>query len=188
MKAMNSGNGIWLNMEDMKQYPSFSAAFNKLLVHFNLCNVLKVQRYEWHIEGHQYQRLINSAQAEYVEYPFTFLLDDEAVDFRMRCYAKYSADTPKVAFFLSFDELPEIIKRIRIEADIKCIKNMPFRRVMKEQTVGSKRTSEPRCRKPEALVGSQIRREPVPSKCRSVKKNLSVEEARAVILDGAYTD
>ena len=37
------------------------------------------------------------------------------------------------------------------------------------------------------IVPYQIRREPLASMCRFVKKNLSVEEARAVILDRPYT-
>ena len=46
MKAMNKGNGIWLNIDDLKQYPSFNVAMRKLLGHFNLSNVSEVQRYE----------------------------------------------------------------------------------------------------------------------------------------------
>ena len=53
---------------------------------------------------------------------------------------RYSRDTPHVAIFFSFDALPEIIKRIRFEADIKCDKKLPFRRALKEQTIGNKRT------------------------------------------------
>ena len=51
MKAMAGTTGIWLSKEEMKQYPSLRAAFEKMLAHFDLPNVNNVHQYEWHIKG-----------------------------------------------------------------------------------------------------------------------------------------
>ena len=145
MKTMDARNGIWQNKEEMKQYPLLSVAMEKMLAHFDLSNVNKVHQYEWHIKNDEYQRLLDCAPEKYIDCAATYVLNGEVIDFQIRCYAKYSAKVPEVAIFLSFDELPGIMKRVRIEADIKCIKKQPFRRLMREQIVSKQRSFGFRC-------------------------------------------
>merc|ERR1712154_489787 len=53
-----------------------------------------------------------------------------AVSFHFRFYCRYTSDDPRCALFLEIDDIPDTMKVLRAEVDIKCIKKKVYQQLL----------------------------------------------------------
>ena len=152
---------MWLNHDDLDNEELSgirSALFGKDMLFERLSidptAIKSVQKYEWRIEGDEYQKCKeltvsedlkspkyvqcqqNSLSiSEYVESPlFTFIVDEECtVSFHFNFHGEMDEDNPYCGIFVEIDEMPDNMERLRIEVDMKCNEKKAYRQLMREQ-------------------------------------------------------
>ena len=79
-------------------------------------------------------------ESEYITSPrFVSAVGGHRISFHFRFYGKYSEEEPQCAVFLEIVEMPDELKRVRIEVDMKCIKQRPFRQLLRTRVLSKGR-------------------------------------------------
>ena len=95
-----------------------------------------VKQYKWKIDGNEYQKCKELGASEYVQSPqFTYHIEpDSVICFHFNFYARLNADDKEYCgIFVEIDDMPEDIKRINIEVDIKCNEKRAYRQLLRDQ-------------------------------------------------------
>ena len=103
-----------------------------------------VQQYEWNIEGDEYQKCKELAVSEYAQSPrFAFIVDgdsDRCIHFHFNFYGRMTFDDKEYCgIFVEIYEMPEDIKAINIEVDIKCNEKKSYRQLLRDQKLTQKK-------------------------------------------------
>ena len=139
IKMKNQNGALWLNHDDLDKdkYRDIKMALlgeGKLfdLLSIDKEHVPSVQQYRWKIDGAEYETMRSLPVSDYVtSVEHQYIVDGVgAISFHFRCYGCYSADNPQCAIFLKFDGIPDNLECLRIEVDIKCVKNKIFRQLL----------------------------------------------------------
>ena len=129
---MNADNSLWVNHRELnkEKFSEIQAALFGEGMLFDILNIDKktenvVRPYSWVIKGDEYAELKSLAVSEYVtSKEFTYGIFGEEtlirVKFQFRCYGRFSMDNPNCAIFMEIVEMPENMKRLRVEVDVKC--------------------------------------------------------------------
>ena len=142
IKTKESEGTLWINLNELgkAEYRDIKVALFGEGKLFDLMGIDKelipsVQQYRWKIEGVEYEKLKNLLISKYiVSTKHRYVVDGVGeISFYFRCYGRYSDDNPQCAIFLKFDGIPDNLKRLRIEVDIKCVKKREFRQLLKTQ-------------------------------------------------------
>ena len=149
-KQYVDGNG-WLNYHDLDRKENMdikSTLFGEGML-FDCLSIDKskinaVQQYEWKIEGDEYQKCRELAVSEYVQSPrFAFIVDgdsDRSIHFHFNFYGRMSfEDKAFYGIFVEIDQMPEDIKAINIEVDIKCNEKKSYRQLLRDQKLTQKK-------------------------------------------------
>merc|ERR1719242_2687711 len=99
------------------------------------------------ITGSVYKNLESLPPTEYITSPqFVYCVNEKADDldhhqitFHFRFYSQYSVDDPQCAIFLELDDIPDGVKRLRIEVDMKCYKKRDFRHLLRSRDLSDDR-------------------------------------------------
>merc|ERR1719499_1760612 len=94
------------------------------------------------ITGSVYDELKALPIAEYITSPqFVYDVVDESdhhqITFHFRFYGRYSVEEPQCAIFLELDDIPDGVKRLRIELDMKCYKKGNFRHLLRSRIMSN---------------------------------------------------
>ena len=125
---MHQKGSLWLNHQelDKKSYSKIKDALlgeGKLfdLWDINTSEIPSVQQFRWKLEGNDYEKLMNTSGSMYETSPsFVYFVEsDFIIPFHLRCYNKYTENSPQCAIFVEVEEFPQSIRKLRIEADIK---------------------------------------------------------------------
>ena len=63
--------------------------------------------------------------------------DGYRIPFHFRFYGQYSEQDPQCAIFLEIDEIPDEVKRVRVEVDMKCNKKKQFRQLLRTRVLSA---------------------------------------------------
>merc|ERR550525_1775718 len=145
MKAMMERGTLWMNHQelDRREYSSIKAV---LFGNGKLFDVLSIDKegipmvleHQWMITGSDYDELKALTATEYTTsppfiYEMSSGLDHHRITFHFRFYGQYSVEEPQCAIFLELDDIPNGVKRIRIEIDMKCHKKRNFRHLLRSR-------------------------------------------------------
>ena len=142
MKARYQRDSLWINEQelDREELSEIKAAFlddGMLFDHLEIdkSKINAVEQCTWTIEGDEYSKCKDLAASESIESPvFEFHASQQyAVFFHFKFYNKISEERPHRGIFVEIDEIPENVKRLRIEVDIKCNVKGQYRQLMREQ-------------------------------------------------------
>ena len=145
---------IWLNEVDLAKDENISLK-NALLGKGKLLDFMRLSkdqiRYvlhkQWVIEGKEYEELKSKPSSEYISSPhYKYDVDKKCgILFRFRCYGRYSAADPHCAIFLEINHMPQNVKNLRIEVDIKCIKKKEYRQLLRRKALRNGKTYGFKC-------------------------------------------
>ena len=81
-----------------------------------------IKEYQWKIEGDDYQAILTLPVSEYIvsdlmQYDVN---DEHTIPFRFRFYRQHSDGNERSAIYLKLDAVPENVKKLRIEVDMRC--------------------------------------------------------------------
>jgi len=132
---------------DRKEYSSIKAILFGNNQIFDVLSIDKeripmVQQYQWMITGSVYEDLKALPIAEYITSPqFVYDVINESdhhqITFHFRFYSRYSVKEPQCAIFLELDDIPDGVKRLRIEIDMKCYKKKDFRHLLRSRDLSA---------------------------------------------------
>lgn len=102
-----------------------------------------VQQFQWMITGGAYRKLRSLPVSKYIVSPafeYNVLMDSvcHRITFHFRFYRQYSEEESQCAIFLEMDEIPDNVKRLRVEIDMKCDKNKQFRQLLTTRVLSKK--------------------------------------------------
>ena len=151
MKTQYIDGNVWMNYNDLdrKENMDIKATlfgddmlFDCLSI--DKSNINSVQQYGWNIEGDEYIKCKELAVSESVQSPrFAFIVDrdsDRCIHFRFNFYGRLSfEDKEYCGIFVEIDEMPEDIKGINIEVDIKCNEKKAYRQLLRDQKLTQKK-------------------------------------------------
>ena len=141
---MSQNGTLWINHQELGkvEFGEIKAALfgdGKLFDFMGIDkeSIPSVQQHRWMIEGDEYEELKGLAASEYVVSPsFRYDVKGQCViSFHFRCYGRYSEDDPQCAIFFEITGMPDDMKRLRVEVDIKCVKNQEFRQLLKTRVL-----------------------------------------------------
>lgn len=147
MKLMNERGSLWINHYELNrdEFCKIKAVlFGKAKVFDALSidteTVPSVRQFEWNIAGDSYQQLKYLPVSGHIVSPqFTYnvVTDSKShlIKFHSRFYGQYSERDPQCAIFLEIDDMPDSVKRLRIEVDMKCDKNNRFRQLLRTRVL-----------------------------------------------------
>ena len=151
MKKQYNDCNVWLNYHDLDRKENMDIKstlfgdgmlFDCLSIDRSKINA--VQQYEWKIEGDDYRTCKEHAASEYVQSPaFVFIVDDDSdrcLHFHFNFYGRMSfEDKEYCGIFVDIDEMPEDIKAINIEVDIKCNDKKAYGQLLRDQKLTQKK-------------------------------------------------
>ena len=149
MKKQSENGNVWINHHDLDRKENIDIKttlfgdgmlFDHLSIDKSQINA--VQQYEWRIEGDEYEKCRKLAASEYLQSPqFSFATDsDSVIGFHFQFYDRMSFDDKEYCgIFVEIDEMPEDMKSINIEVDIKCNENKAYRHLMRNQKLTQKK-------------------------------------------------
>lgn len=135
MKSMMESGDLWINRKEIDKPEMskirdilFGDEFTDIPGMIALDEVNWVQEYQWWIGCDDYQSMLNLQLSDFIESPiYRYSLDEENdIAFRFRMYGQHSEDILRCAIYLEMMGMPEQVKRLRIEVDIKCLKMKDF--------------------------------------------------------------
>ena len=149
MRAMKERGTLWLNHNELSRM-EFGAIKALLFGSDKLFDVLSiekesipsVQHFQWTIVGDAYEELTTVPVSEYIVSPeFTYYVETKTdtdcrrIFFHFRFYRQYSVENPQCAIFLEITKIPDEVKRLRIEIDMKCNKKRQFRQLLRARVL-----------------------------------------------------
>ena len=149
MKKQSENDNIWINHHDLDRKENLDIKvalfgegmlFDRLSIDKSRINA--VQQYEWKIEGDEYTKCKELAALDHVQSPsFVYnIASDCVICFHFNFYARMSfEDEEYCGIFVEIDEMPEDIKRLDIEVDIKCNEKRAYRQLMRDQKLTQKK-------------------------------------------------
>ena len=150
MKRQSDNGNIWINYDDLdrKELSDIKAIlfgedmlFDRLSIDKGTINA--VHQYQWAIEGDEYEKCKELTESEFVKSPqFTYCVDSDCIiSFHFNFYSRMSfEDKEYCGIFVELDEMPEDIKRINIEVDIKCNDKRAYRQLLRDQKLDQNKT------------------------------------------------
>merc|ERR550525_418381 len=151
MKAMMERGTLWMNHQelDRREYSSIKAVLFGNGKLFDVLSIDKegipmVHEYQWMITGSDYDDLKALTATEYITsppfiYEMSSGLDHHRITFHFRFYVRYSAEEPQCAIFVELDDIPDGVKRLRMEIDMKCYKKKDFRHLLRSRDLSRDR-------------------------------------------------
>ena len=97
--------------------------------------IKSVEQYKWKIEGDEYEKCKAHSTSQYVQSPrFEYANSGYSISFHFNFYGRICSDDKEYCgIFVELDEMPEDIKRIEIEVDIKCNEKKAYRHLIRDQ-------------------------------------------------------
>ena len=147
MKVMRVKNTLWINHDELDR-EEFSVIKEILFGEGKVFDALSidkesipsVQHINWIIDGNIYQKLKALPASRYISshqfvYDASTGSDCHRFTFHFRFYRQYSVDDPQCAIFLEIDEMPNELKRLTIEIDMKCDKERQFKQLLRTRVM-----------------------------------------------------
>ena len=147
MRVMKEKGTLWMNhheldREELREIRTILFGTGKVFDALSIAkySIPTVQQFQWTIADNAYDALMAISVAEYVKSPqFLYYVaagsDGYRISFHFRFYRQYLVEDPQCAIFLEIDEMPDEVKRLRIEVDMKCNKNQPFRQLLRTRVL-----------------------------------------------------
>ena len=103
-------------------------------------SIPSIRKFQWTFTGGVYGRLRSLPVSKYITSPqlvYSAVVgaDHHRILFHFRFYGRYSESDPQCAIFLEIDEIPEEVRRLRVEIDMKCDKKQKFRQLLRTRVL-----------------------------------------------------
>ena len=149
MRKHSDDGNVWLNRHDLdcEEHRDVQRAllgdgmlFDRLSI--DKSNINAVEQYEWTIAGDEYEKCKELAASEYVKSPQNeyHIASDCIIYFHFNFYGRMTfEDKEYCGVFVEIDEMPDYIKGIDIEVDIKCNEKKAYRQLLRDQKLTQKK-------------------------------------------------
>ena len=144
---MKEAGTLWINHIELnrEEFSEIKAALFEDGKVFDVQSIDKdaipsVRQFQWNIVGRAYKKLRLLPVSKYIVSPSLVYdvltgFDRHRITFHFRFYRQYSEEEPQCAIFLEIDEMPDDVKRLRVEIDMKCDKEKRFRQLLRTRVL-----------------------------------------------------
>ena len=142
MKVMKERGTLWMNhneldREKLNEIKAILFGTDKVFdaLSIDKDTIPPVTQFQWTISGGVHDELMALSASRYIvspqfAYDLTTGSDHHRITFHFRFYRQHSVENPQCAIFLEIDEMPNELKRLRVEVDMKCDKKKRFRQLL----------------------------------------------------------